>query len=115
MIDGFYRMTFTGTSGSGFGVVVFEGGVIAGADVAGGIFSGTYKEGATKGQVEFQISLTIPAGATPVQTGIPLTTSMTLPIEASLSESDIGSASPYLLQTPLGPVNVLFKKIRDVR
>ena len=39
-MDGFFRIAFTGTTGSGFGVLVLHDGVIVGADVAGAIFDG---------------------------------------------------------------------------
>jgi hypothetical protein len=55
----------------------------------------------------------MPAGATPVQTGISLATSMSVPINASIAQNDIDGEKPTLVQTPIGPVNVLVKKIRD--
>jgi hypothetical protein len=57
--------------------------------------------------------MTMPAGGTPVQTGIPLATPISVPISASLQQDEIGSAKPKLVQTPLGPVNLLCTKIRD--
>lgn len=110
-MQGFYRMAFTGTAGSGFGVIVFHAGTIAGADVAGAIFDGTYTENAVTAQIDFSMTMNAPAGITPVQTGVPLAAPLSLPINGSLSVSDLDSNVPTLLQTPLGPVNVLFKKI----
>jgi len=114
MIEGFYRITFTGTSGSGFGLLVFHSGVIAGADVAGAMFDGTYSEEPTSHAIDFHVTMNAPAGVTPVQTGVPLVAPLSLPISGSFLTSDIDSDTPTLLQTPLGPVNVLFKKIRDL-
>jgi hypothetical protein len=37
----------------------------------------------------------------------------TLPIAATVTQADISIEKPVLLQTSLGPVNVIFKKIRD--
>ena len=54
------------------------------------------------------------AGLTPVQTGIPLATRVSVPISASLLQDEIGSGTPTLVQTPLGPVNVLFSKVRPL-
>lgn len=114
MLDGFYRMTFTGTAGSGFGIVAFRGGAIAGADVAGATFDGSYKENSANRTFDFQITMHAPAGVTPVQTGIALAAPMTIPINGSVAEPAMVSNEPILLQTPLGPVNILFKKIRDI-
>jgi hypothetical protein len=112
-MEGFFQIAFTGTAGSGFGMLVLHKGVVVGADVAGASYSGSYTENAFTGQLNFEIIMSAPAGVTPVQTGIPLATPISLPIKASLLRDDIGTEKPTLVQTPLGPVNVLFKKIRD--
>jgi|ERR1700730_2267520 len=112
-MDGFFRIAFTGTAGSGFGVLVFHKGMIAGADVAGATFDGSYTENPTAKQLDFQVTMNAPAGITPVQTGIPIAAPMILPINGSILEDDIADEKPTLLQTPLGPVNIVFKKIRD--
>jgi hypothetical protein len=88
-------------------------GGVAGADVAGASYDGSYTENDLTGQLDFDITMNAPAGITPVQTGIPLASPISLPIKASLLRDDIGTEKPTLAHTPLGPVNVLFKKIRD--
>jgi hypothetical protein len=113
MIEGFYRIAFTGTAGSGFGVLVFRTGTITGADVAGAIFDGSYTENPTTRVIDFKVTMSAPAGVTPVQTGIALVTPLNLPITGSVATNDIGGDKPILLQTPLGPINALFRKIRD--
>ena len=113
MIDGFFRIAFTGTAGSGFGMLVLRDGSIAGADVAGSIFDGTYTENSKTGEIDLQITMAAPEGVTPVQTGIPLAAPIALPITATLAQADIATEKLILLQTQLGPVNVIFKKIRD--
>jgi hypothetical protein len=112
-MDGFFRIAFTGTAGSGFGVLVFHGGVIVGADVAGAIFDGSYTDNSATQALDFQVTMSAPAGVVPVQTGIPLTEPMSLPISGSVPIQNITTETPTLLQTPLGPVNVVFKKLRD--
>jgi hypothetical protein len=112
-MEGFFQIAFTGTAGSGFGMLVLQKGVVVGADVAGASYDGSYTENELTGQLDFEITMNAPAGVTPVQTGIPLTSPISLPIKASLLRDDIGTEKPTLVHTPLGPVNVLFKKIRD--
>lgn len=112
MIDGFYRMAFTGAAGSGFGMLAFHKGSIAGADVAGSDYQGSYTESET-GEASFQITMAAPAGVTLVQTGITLAAPVDIPITGTINLEEIMTGKPLLLQTPLGPVNVLFKKIRD--
>jgi hypothetical protein len=113
MIDGFFRMVFTRTAGSGFSLLVFRGGNIAGADVAGAIYDRTYRENLETGEISVQVIMTAPAGITPVQTGIPLAESAALPINTTLTQEEIVIEKAILLDTPLGPVNVIFKKIRS--
>lgn len=113
-MEGFFRIAFTGNAGSGFGVVVLCGGTVAGADVAGTIYDGVYTENPATGELGVQVNVTAPAGVTPVQTGVPLTESVTYPIDATLTSADIANETPVLLRTPLGPVNAIFKKLRDL-
>jgi hypothetical protein len=115
MIEGFFRIAFTGTAGSGFGVLVLRNGSVAGADVGGVIYDGTYTENPSTGEISIKLDMIAPAGASLVQTGIPLTTPKSVPITAIIDKANMNSDKPTLLQTPLGPVNVVFKKIRDIQ
>jgi hypothetical protein len=112
--EGFYRITFTGRAGSGFGILVLDRGNMAGADVAGSLYDGTYTEDPEGDSFHFQITMNAPAGITPVQTGIPIAAPLMLPFNGAVRRADIGSPVPTLVQTPLGPVNVLFQKIRGL-
>lgn len=113
MTDGFYRIAYTGTAGSGFGILVFHLGKIAGADVVGATYYGTYTENETTRAVDYHVTMAAPAGIVPVQTGIPLAAPATIPISGRFSPEDIETGKPFLLQTPLGPVNIIFSKISD--
>jgi len=113
MIDGFFHIAFTGTAGSGFGVLVLREGNIAGVDVAGVVYDGTYKENLESGQIDLHVNVAAPAGVAPVQTGVPVATTVNYPIDATLVLEDLTSDNPILLPTPLGPVNMIIKKIRD--
>lgn len=113
MMEGFFRMAFTGAAGSGFGMIVFHDGSIAGADVGGATYDGSYTDNQKTRTLEFQITMYAPAGMTPVQTGIPIAEPISLPFNGSISQDDLRDEKPTLLHTPLGPVNVLFKKVRD--
>ena len=112
MTDGFFSIAFTGSAGSGFGVVLLYDGLVAGADVAGASYDGEYRENPTNHTLDFRITMRAPAGLTPVQTGVPLLTPLDLPITASFPD-DLGAGHPMLLETKLGPVNIVFRKIRD--
>ena len=113
MIDGYYRITFTGRAGSGLGLLAFHAGVVAGADAMGSLFNGTYTEDPQSGELEFHVTMNAPAGITPVQTGIALAAPLALPMSGKIAGRDLDNDMPKLLDTPIGPVNVLFTKIRD--
>jgi hypothetical protein len=108
--EGIFRIAYTGTNGSGLGIVVLHKGTVVGADTGGGSYDGSYTESASPQTVDLVVTLTMPAGVAPVMTGIPIARAMSLLIRASLP---LDSEKPTLVQTALGPVNVLFKKIRD--
>jgi hypothetical protein len=113
MYAGFLRISFTGATGSGLGILALRDGSVVGADTGGGTYSGSCTENQDARTLEFAIILSMPAGAIPVQTGIALATPMNVPITASVLQDDIGSGKPTLVQTPLGPVNVLLQRIAD--
>jgi hypothetical protein len=114
MMEGFFRIAYTGTAGSGFGMLVLSAGNIAGADMAGATYDGTYAELPESHALDFKVKMLAPAGITPVQTGIPLPADTTLSINAILPHADIVAERPILMQTSLGPVNVVFSKVRDL-
>jgi len=114
MIDGFFRIAFTGVAGRGFGLLVFQNGSVAGVDVAGATYDGSYAENPKTAEVSIQVTMAASAGITPVQTGVPLAAPISVPISVTLTQADTSGEKPVLLQTSLGPVNVIFKKIRDL-
>jgi hypothetical protein len=70
MLEGF--LAFTGTAGSGIGILVLHDGSVVGADTGGATYDGSYTENQNPRTLDFAITMSIPAGLTPVQTGIPL-------------------------------------------
>ena len=97
MLGGIFRIAYTGTSGSGLGILVLHKGSVVGADTGGGTYDGSYTENAATGALDLVITLSLPAGVAPVQTGIVLATPMSVSIRASLSQNDIGGERPTLL------------------
>ena len=110
MVEGFYSIAFTGATGSGFGILMLVKGIVVGADAAGATYDGTYRPGKDS-SVEILVVMKAPAGVRLVQTGMPLQHAVELPIAAQASTNN---ERPQLIQTPLGPVNVAVKKIRDL-
>ena len=105
-------MYFTGVSGAGEAVFVMKDGVIVGSDTAGGVLDGTYKD-TGDGNLDISVKLKVPAG-TWLVTGTtagrePLTQEITATLPANL-----GNGRSLGIQTPTGPVNVVFKRLRDI-
>jgi hypothetical protein len=111
-MDGIYAMYFTGSVGSGSGLLLLKDGIVAGADSAGGIYDGSYTLEKT-GAVNIKVRLTLPPGASLV-TGVAAgANSLAMDIPAQLPEN-FGNGQAIALNTPTGPINIIFKKIRGL-
>ena len=111
-MNGIYTMYFTGVAGSGHALFIMKNGVIVGSDATGGVLDGTYKD-AVDGNLDISVTLKVPSG-TRLVTGVtagrdPLTQQIT----ARLPEN-LGNGRSIGVQTPTGPVNVVFKRLRDI-
>ncbi len=65
MVDGFYRIVFTGAHGSGFGILVLRDGYVAGADVGGALYDGQYKLNESGDHLVIDVTMRAPAGIVP--------------------------------------------------
>jgi uncharacterized membrane-anchored protein YitT (DUF2179 family) len=110
-VEGFYAVFYTGVAGFGHAVLVMKDGIVTGADVVGGIYDGKYAVSGTEG-LSIEVTLTVPAGATLV-TGQTLPAPYSQTIKAELP-SHFANGQPVPVQTPLGPVNAIFKKLRNL-
>jgi len=111
-MSGFYAMYYTGTAGSGFAVFIMKDGVIAGADPLGGVLDGSYEE-AADGNIEIAVSLAVPSGTSLVTGTVVGQEPMAQEIKGTFPANFAdGNALP--VRTPTGPVNVIFKRLRDL-
>ena len=111
-MDGIYVMYYTGKAGSGHAVFIMKDGVIAGADAIGGVLDGTYKH-VGAGKLDVSVTLTMPIGGSLV-TGV---TAEGAPLIQQISVTlpeNLGNRMPVGIQTPTGPVNVVFKRLRGI-
>ena len=62
MIDGMYRVDFSGIGGAGTAIVVFQGGLVFGSD---GLVSydGDYEPTGVPGEVKLRVTAAVPPGA----------------------------------------------------
>jgi hypothetical protein len=67
MLEGMYRLDFTGHAGHGVAALVLRDGTVFGADEAGVQYDGTYEPTGASGEVSMSLVLTVPPGVTLVQ------------------------------------------------
>lgn len=111
--EGFYSISYAGWFGWGFGMVVLDTGQVVGADLSGGVYDGEYIYNPRSGLLDCKIRMTVPAGVPLVTGKAPQTQPYSIEFSASLP-TDLGSQTPVSVQLPTGPVNVIFRKIRDL-
>ena len=110
-MDGMYAMYYTGTASCGHAIFSMKNGLIAGADAVGGLLDGTYKE-AGDGNIDISVTLkSLPGtglvtGKTVERDDLPQKITATLPVYFWGGDA-IG------IQTSTGPINVIFKKLRE--
>lgn len=111
-MSGIYVAYYTGAVGSGFALILMKSGVIAGADAGGGVISGSYADEGD-GLIELDITLSVPPGTQLVTGAIAGEQSIAVEIRAKLP-ANLGNGTPLPLQTSTGPINIIFKRLRDV-
>ena len=110
MREGFYKVDYAGVWGLGFAVLVFDSGVVVGADAMGGTYDGTYEWNPATSQLHVQVQVKIPAGVTVVQGQIAPEGGLTFTASCSFSRearNDVVQAT-----TELGPVEVAIDLLR---
>lgn len=111
-MEGIYEIRFRGASDWGMGLLHLQGGKITGSDAGGVSYNGTYENQA--GALFVKITLTVPPGATLVQGTAPQPRAYEVPFEAKIPKEALENQQPVLVSLPPGPVNVIFKKLRDL-
>lgn len=112
MIDGIYSITFRGYSDWGMGVLIFQSGVITGADAAGVTFDGQYTQ--HNDVLSASIRMTVPAGLTLVQGTPPKSRPYPIDFSATIPVTAFTSGETVQLDMPPGPVNVVFRKLKPL-
>ena len=111
-MSGIYAVYYTGNAGSGFAVFIMRNGEISGSDSEGCLIDGTYKK-ADGGKISISVTLKAPLGGASLVTGPLVDEGFSQQITAKIPENFYnGSIIP--LQTTTGPVNAVFKWLRDI-
>ncbi|TYO65763.1 hypothetical protein FXV83_15215 [Bradyrhizobium hipponense] len=112
MAKALYVAYFTGVAGQSIGLFYIGDGMLVGVDVATMQYDGSYqanRDGSLEGVVEY----VLPAGA-PLITGAPAGVAPTrVSVELKLP-ADFADGRVITIETPLGPVNAKFEKVKDI-
>lgn len=112
MPKGLYAGYFTGVAGQSMGLFYIGDGIIAGIDVGAMQYDGRYSI-TTDGALDGVIDYVLPAGI-PLITGAPSGATPTrISVKLSLpARFDDGRVTT--IETPTGPVNAKFEKLKDL-
>jgi hypothetical protein len=106
-----YAAYFSGSAGSSMGLFFIGDGIIAGIDVGTVSYDGSYAVNASNGSLEGLVEFTIPANGSLI-TGVsggdqPIKIPVRLNLPANFDDGQI-----ILIETPAGPVNARFERIK---
>ncbi len=93
-------------------ILVLRNGLVCGTDTNAVQIDGTYTVDINS--LIVNLTVIVPPGVSLVQGTPAQPTVYQFPINALISLSRIGTTEPTLVQTPLGPLNVLMRKLRDL-
>jgi hypothetical protein len=111
--NGIYSGYFTGSAEIGFGLLLIKDGLIVGADAGGVKFDGKYEANKSGDGFEGIVQVNAPPGGTLIQ-GIPTgPNGLNYEVKVHLP-LDFGARPFIKIETPFGPINVKFVKIRDL-
>jgi hypothetical protein len=111
-MDAIYLITFRGQSDWGMGLLHLFRGAVVGADTGGLLYDGTCQEDSN--ELRFELEVTVPPGSTLVTGAPPQTTEYRFHLTAPIKRAAIDSGTPQLIETPTGPINVIFRRLRDI-
>ena len=112
MARAIYAAYFTSFAGQSIGLFYIGDGVLAGIDVGTMKYDGTYKvlaDGSMEGVVEYEV----PAGVSLI-TGAPPSASATKFDLKLVLPAGFDDGRTITIQTPAGPVNARFEKVKEL-
>jgi hypothetical protein len=111
--SGFYKISYEGSNGAGFGMIALMNGVLSGVDEAGVAYDGEYGEDDVTGAVQIHLRAIIPAGVALVLGTPAQAEAWSFAIDAVLPPT-FASGTPTKLRTRFGTVNVAFTLLRRI-
>jgi hypothetical protein len=111
--NGFYKISYEGSTGSGFGMLALLSGMVSGIDEAGVAYDGEYGEDDLTGVVQFHVRAAIPPGVGLVLGTPPKDEPWSFAIDAVLPPGFV-TGTPVKLRTKFGPVTLIFSLLRRI-
>jgi hypothetical protein len=112
-MKGIYLAYLTGSLGNSMGIFYIADGTIAGADIGGLRYDGTFSLAPGREKLQGKVAFTIPAGTTLISGLAAGSEPVTVELPLSLPV-DFASGAVVRIETPAGPVNARFERLRDL-
>src|ERR1700730_9816600 len=112
-MDGIYVAYLTGRAGTSLLMLVILRGSIVGADVGGITYDAKIEKKKNGSGYHCSGVYVVPAGANLITGVVPPNEPQRIVVEFDLPE-DFASGPIVTIETPLGPVNAKFQKLRDL-
>lgn len=110
-VDGIYSAYFAGIAGNSFGMFVFKEGIISGADAGGGKYNGYFEIAEDENSLSGMITFILPIGNQSITGAAATSEPIVFKVPIKLP-TDINSTDVHTIQTPAGPINAKFEKLR---
>ena len=116
MLEGMYRLDFSGNAGFGIAALVLKNGSVFGSDVAGVQYDGSYEPTGIPGEVSMSLMLSVPPGVTLVQGVVSDHRGFTFKVGPQkinlLKSGEVTVATP--VNGPKGVVRARITKLRNI-
>lgn len=112
MQEGYYSIEYVGAYGRGRALLALNHGKITGVDVGDVKYQGMYSYNPRTDLIDFELTLTVPPGTQLVPDGRIRAREEAIVIKESMPRDGTDTSLP--INTPIGPVNVLLRRISDL-
>ena len=112
-MDGFYAAYMTGRAGVSMALFVLMKGKLVGVDAGGMKYDGTFEAKSDGTGYRCSVVYIVPPGRTLITGGPILSEARRVPLQFDLP-INFSEGAVIGIQTPLGPINAKFEKIRDL-
>lgn len=112
-MDGFYVAYMTGHAGTSMLMLVIQHGIIVGADIGGLAYDGTIRDKGDGSGFRCSVVYNVPPSTELITGAAQSAEFQRIPIQFDIPR-DFASGQILQIETPLGPVNARFRKLRDL-